>query len=187
MPDPRTDQTLRLTTDRLVLRRFRPSDAPQVRDLCDNWAVAGTLSRVPFPYTLEDAMAWIGGQADRQGEDMAFAVTADGAVVGCAGLHGGADALELGYWIGEPFWGRGYATEAAQALCTFAFDRLDADRLVAGHYHGNEASARVLAKCGFIATGNAAEYSRSRQTRVDLVRVALDRAAWVSARPGDAA
>ena len=187
MPDPRTDQTLRLTTDRLVLRRFRPSDAARVRDLCDNWAVAGTLSRVPFPYTLEDAVAWIGGQADRQDEDFAFAVTVDSEVVGCAGLHGSAGPLELGYWIGEPFWGRGYATEAARALCAFAFERLAADRVVAGYYHGNDASARVLAKCGFIATGNATEYSLSRQNRVDLVRVALDRAAWDSARPGDAA
>ncbi len=69
---------------------------------------------------------------------------------GCCGLHLRESGLfELGYWLGRPFWGHGYATEAARKLAGFAFSRLKATQLTAGYFHDNPASGRVLEKVGF--------------------------------------
>ncbi len=178
---------IRLETERLVLRRFRPSDAPAVRRLCDNWAIASMTSRLPHPYPLDGAVQWIGGQDADFHRERPFAVTLDGELIGSVGLVGEAESFELGYWIGEPWWGRGFATEAARAMCSFAFERLDAEQVTAGHFVINDASGRVLAKCGFRYTGQDKEYSLARDAEVDCKRMVLSREDWQAASAGSAA
>src|SRR5580692_5683696 len=87
----------RIDTDRLLLRSPTTADAEPIAALMENWNVASWLVRVPFPYRVEHAAAWI--ETD-------------------------ARAGTRGYWLGEPFWGLGYATEAAKAVIGFAFDIL---------------------------------------------------------------
>src|SRR5690606_28660374 len=140
-----------LRTDRLVLRLPALEDAVPLQALCCNWEVVRMTSRVPHPYTLDHARSWIAGRAASwaAGRAYAFALTCDGIVIGVAGIESKDGEHEIGYWIGQPWWGRGLATEAVGRLCRFGFDDLGLERLVAGHFDDNPASGRVLAKCGF--------------------------------------
>lgn len=139
-------------TDRLLLRPGWADDAPALHSAIADEAIVRNLAAAPWPYRLADAEAFLA--IDRPAEAPAFLLfrRTHGApqLVGGAGLNrlpGGA--AELGYWIARPYWGLGYATEAAQALVAIARDALRLDRLVAGHFLDNPASARVLEKTGF--------------------------------------
>lgn len=170
---------LELKTERLILRAFRPEDGPRIRELAGVWDVAKMLVSLPHPYPEGVAETWIAthDKGRRAGSDYPFAVTRDGDLVGCVALEkrGGVDMLEIGYWLGLPYWGKGYATEAAQAAVDFAFGWLGADRLRAHHMLENAASARVLRKLGFVAVGQDQSHSRSRGTTVDTIDLILKR------------
>jgi len=110
---------------------------------------------IPHPYTLEMAQQFIAGLADAAalGEAWTYAVTRadDGVLVGCAALHAEPDPRgNVGYWIGRPHWGFGYATAAARAILSMGFAQLEHPTLTALHLAGNPASGRVLAKCGMV-------------------------------------
>ncbi len=143
-----------LETPRLRLRPFRPSDAPDVQRLAGARAVASTTLTLPHPYPDGAAEAWIAthGPEWAAGRQVVCAVTtADaGVLLGAVGItrtppHAGG---ELGYWIAEHAWGRGYATEAAAALCAYAFASLGVHRVQARHFLRNPASGRVMRKLG---------------------------------------
>ena len=144
---------LELKTERLVLRPMEPGDADAVYALANNWKVARMLGRMPFPYRRQDAVDFIGRVTANDGTDgnHVFAVTIGGALVGACGIHLRDEhgLFEIGYWLGEPFWGKGYATEAAHRLVRFAFEEMDVERLLAGHFLDNPASGHVLEKAGF--------------------------------------
>jgi ribosomal-protein-alanine N-acetyltransferase len=143
-----------LETERLRLRPFSPSDAGSVQALAGAREVAATTLNVPHPYENGMAEAWIqthapGYEADEQ---TTFAVTLKQTeeLVGAIGLainrpHARA---ELGYWVGLPFWNRGYATEAARAVLRFGFEELELNRIFAQHLVRNPASGRVMQKVG---------------------------------------
>ena len=152
-----------LETDRLLLRELLIGDAPAVQRLAADERIARTTF-VPHPY--EDGMAeeWIRSQARdyRDGKLVNFAVvnTAEGELVGSIGLvlqtvHRRA---ELGYWIGVPYWGRGYCTEAARAVVGWGFRELDLHRITAPHFGSNPASGRVLEKIGMRKEGHLREH-----------------------------
>lgn len=104
-----------------------------------------------------------------------------GAFIGCAGLHGRPQGLELGYWIGRPYWGRGYATEAAHALVDLAFRASAIERLHVSCRVINSASRRVIHKCGFQYAGQGMLESLAAG-RVPVERYVLDRRTWASLR-----
>ena len=110
-----------VATARLILRLPSPEDAEPLVALANNPAVSSMLSSMPHPYRQEDAMAFL-LKAQSPGRRV-WAVTraSDGAFLGCAGYSPFEDILEIGYWIGEPHWGQGYATEAAHAVVDQAF------------------------------------------------------------------
>lgn len=143
-----------LTTDRLVLRPFSPDDAPRVQLLAGEWEIASVTANIPHPY--EDGMAetWIRGhpEAFGAGTSASFAVTLkkDGLLIGAMGLHFSArnHAAEIGYWIGLPYWGQGYCTEAAQAVLKYGFEERGLNRIQARHITENPASGRVMQKIG---------------------------------------
>ena len=166
-----------LETDRLVLRAPAAADAAPIQAMCDNWDVVRMTTRMPHPYTLDDARGWIGGRGDRwaDGREYTFALVFDGALVGVAGVDLKEGAYEIGYWIGEPWWGRGLATEAVGRLVRFGFDELGLDRLMAAHFADNPASGRVLAKCGFRYTGEGMFYSVARGGNTRALRMELTR------------
>jgi len=123
-----------------------------------DYDVARMTSRVPHPYGESDAEAFIAsGEANR----FVIERKGDGLFMGMAGIHAD-DGYEFGYWLGRPFWGFGYATEAAHCLVTYAFTALDADQLHAGWFYDNPASGHVLAKLGARHNGSAMRDCRAR-------------------------
>ena len=171
-----------LTTERLTLTRpLRAADISSFLPLIGDFAVVKNLSRVPHPYTEDDACAFVVWAAKgwRTGEDCTFAITAraGGAYLGTCGVHPGR-GYEFGYWLGKPFWGRGYATEAGRRLVAFGFDGLKAECLIAKWFHDNPASGRVLVKLGLTASGDEYCPCLARGGDVLAHRMALDRAAY---------
>ena len=147
---------LEIGTERLVLRPYRLSDAVRLVDLISDPCVTRMLSRVPYPYDLQDATAFIGGLLDAPGKPARnFAVThREFGLIGGLGLHFAEDPWpELGYWLGRTFWGRGFATEAATAAVHWAESSWKGRAILSGHFADNPASARVLEKIGFLYTG----------------------------------
>ena len=151
--------TLRST--RLLLRPLDRQDAPAVQTLAGAAAVADTTLRIPHPYPDGAAEAWIATLTPEweSGAGATFAVTdlELGSLVGVVGLtfsDQGATA-ELGYWIGQPYWNRGYATEAAQALVDWSMVALRLHRIEARHFVRNPASGRVLQKLAMTCEGGA--------------------------------
>ena len=145
-----------INTGRLTLRGPQEPDIAPVARLAADYAICSMTTRMPFPYGEADARAFVRltmGQ-DRQ-RDNAFVIEhPEEGVVGCIGFHqpeGGS--LEMGYWIGRPFWGRGYATEAARAALAWSRDHWRRKMVTAGHFADNPASAQVLIKAGFLYTG----------------------------------
>ena len=115
-----------LVTNRLTLRSPRESDIAALMELADNRHVAQMLARMPHPYGEAEARAFIAMSAlKRPGASYALTLSETGAFIGCAGLNVKDRGLELGYWIGEPYWKRGFATEAAHALVDLAFRATD--------------------------------------------------------------
>ena len=154
-----------LKTERLLLRPFGAEDATAVQVHCGNWNVARMLTRVAHPYSRELATSWIESHyaAWRSGEEVTFCIDFKGEPIGAISLRRvRSDVYQLGYWFGEPWWGRGFATEAARRTVRFAFEELGADKLVAGHFMDNPASGQVLEKCGFRYVGDGVEHSAAR-------------------------
>ena len=171
----------RIDTDRLVLRCPIASDAARISVLLGNWNVAHWVVREPFPFWPEHAAAWIARSADERASGIGwpFLITLrDGdTMLGSMDLsiEGDASTGALGYWLGEDYWGQGYATEAAIAMIGFAFDILQLKEVTANALPDNQRSIRVLEKAGFRHVGQQAEDTVERG-RVDTELFTIKRA-----------
>jgi RimJ/RimL family protein N-acetyltransferase len=165
-------------TARLHLRPPEATDVPVFTPLIGDYRVSKNLSRVPHPYSEEDGQNWVLDIAakHRSGEDYSFAITrkSDGVFIGVCGVHPSRQ-FEIGYWLGELYWGMGYATEAAHRVVRFAFEELGTPTVIAGHMTDNPASGRVLEKLGFVASHDEPYPSLSRGTVVPAHRFVLTR------------
>ncbi|MEQ9519581.1 MAG: GNAT family N-acetyltransferase [Parvibaculum sp.] len=173
--------TLALAGNKLRLRPFSAEDAPRVAELLNNWNVASMLARVPFPYTQEGAVTWIATHNERReaGTDWPFAIETKNGLVGTIGIHqSGSDTMELGYWIGEPYWGKGITSEAARVLINFSFDILNLETLASNHYADNPASGRILTKSGFEKTGEGIRPCLARDKDLPSIEYHLTRERW---------
>jgi RimJ/RimL family protein N-acetyltransferase len=171
-----------LTTERLVLRKPRENDVAALSVLANNRHVAEMLARMPHPYGEAEARTFVAmDQTRRIGAVYALTLAGTGTFIGCAGLNATDRGLELGYWIGEPHWKRGYATEAAHALVDLAFQTTTASVLHASCRVINPASRRVIHKCGFQYAGQGMMYSLVAG-QVPIERYRLDRKTWASLR-----
>lgn len=154
-----------LHTQRLLLRAFDLCDAPEVNRLASNYNVAKTTLNIPHPYSVEMATFWIGEHAKwrDEGSKVVFALEllASNQLVGTVGLHDitGSEA-EMGYWIGEPYWGQGYCTEAVKALFQFAFEQLGINKIRAEHLSANPASGKVMINAGMTHMGSTQSLDR---------------------------
>jgi [ribosomal protein S5]-alanine N-acetyltransferase len=147
------------TTDRLILRRMAATDIARVVMLCDDIRVAGNLSRMPHPYTQDHAHDWLARQNEMwsQTRDRVWVITLpDIGVIGTIGLHresrlsvDGQETWEVGYWLGVPYWGYGYATEAGRAVLAELDAALGPQEVTAGYALNNPNSGHVLEKIGF--------------------------------------
>lgn len=176
-----------LQTDRLVLRPLRKDDADGFVALIDNWNVAKTVARIPHPYTWADFDAFLERQATKPSgtREPGFAIELkDGPAhaVGMIGIHkepdDDASTARLGYWIGEPFWGKGLVSEGVPVVLAHAFEDLGFDTIFAGHATLNPASGRILEKCGFTVIGEGAAWSIANKADLPSKFLRLLREEW---------
>ena len=152
-------------TDRLLLRPGWAEDAPALARAIADEQIVRNLATAPWPYALKDAEAFLASPRDPVMPSFLITERTAGAprIVGSCGLgRRPSGAVEMGYWIARPYWGQGFATEAAHALIDIA-RTLKLPRLEASHFVDNPASGRVLEKLGFVPTGlSATRYSCAR-------------------------
>ena len=152
-------------TERLLLRPGWAEDAPALARAIADEQVVRNLATAPWPFALEDAEAFLAAPRDPAMPSFLITERTDGEphIVGACGLgRRPSGAVEMGYWIGRQFWGKGFATEAGRAMIEIA-QALKLPRLEASHFLDNPASGRVLEKLGFLPTGlSAARYSCAR-------------------------
>jgi RimJ/RimL family protein N-acetyltransferase len=170
-----------LETKRLALRAPRLKDAKTVAMLANDRRIAENTARIPHPYKLSDAEGFI-ALANKSGSETVFLITLrDGTIAGACGLMSGeGDIPELGYWLGVPHWGKGYATEAVHAVIDYAFSDLEYESLQAGARVTNPVSRRVLEKCGFQWTGVGLYRISAIKSSAPIDRFRLERGIWHS-------
>ncbi|HVZ50750.1 MAG TPA: GNAT family N-acetyltransferase [Pseudolabrys sp.] len=167
-----------LETQRLVLRAPRLEDAKVVAALANDRRIAENTARIPHPYKMTDAEHFISA-ANKPGGEAVFLITLrDETIIGACGIVNQEQPGELGYWLGVPYWGKGFATEALHAVIDYAFTDLGHDALQAGARVTNPASRRVLEKCGFQWTGVGLYRIRAINSSAPIDRFRLERRVW---------
>ena len=167
-----------LETKRLTLRAPTLKDAKAVAVLANDRRIAENTARIPHPYKLTDAENFIAGANKADGETV-FLIVRNGMIMGACGVAvADPNAPELGYWLGVPYWGQGFATEALHAVIDFAFNEFEHTALHAGARVTNPASRRVLEKCGFQWTGVGLYRINAIKSSAPIDRFRLERGIW---------
>jgi len=185
-PDLTRDDVFRLETRRLWLRWPRQADAPAILRLAGEKAVAEMTSRIAHPLSeaAVDDFILRTRRENAEGAGLTMAITPrakPNALIGVVGIAGEAGGLPtLGYWLGIPYWGQGYATEAARAMLDAFFAYTVNPELTASARVINPASRRVLEKCGFAFTGSGLRPFPARGGVLPIYLFRLDRRAWES-------
>lgn len=162
-----------MRSQRLTYRTIEAGDAGRVAALASDWDEARMTSRIPYPYSLLDADLWIASIAT---DEFVRGIEYDGNLIGAVGfVEDERRQAEMGYWIGKPSWGNGFATEAAHALMDYCFSECGIRRLMCGHFIDNAASADVIAKLGFRRIGNGTQWCEARKSEVKTIRYARRR------------
>ncbi len=165
-----------LETERLILRPLTAADAPDIVRFAGEWEVARHTARIPHPYKAADAEAWLAGidAARAEGRELVFAIQGreDRAFRGAIGLTIVRDENEAaaGFWLGRPYWGRGYVTEALERLLRFAFEELGVAQVRAAARPENPASIRVQEKAGMALLGETMEPAPARGGEFPVAR-----------------
>ena len=172
-------------TRRLILRPLRESDAAAIFALFNDWNVMRWLSAPPWPYTRADAENFMRAVLDPADEtaETAFAITLHDRLIGSIGLRRrpasnlqSEAGLNVGYWLGTPYWRHGYMTEALRALVNHVFALSGADAIFCGAFADNRASLRVQEKAGFMPAGETMLFSRPNGRELAHVNTVLTRA-----------
>jgi len=167
-----------LETKRLTLRAPTLKDAKAVAVLANDRRIAENTARIPHPYKLTDAESFIAGANKADGETV-FLIVRGSTIMGACGVAvADPNAPELGYWLGVPYWGQGFATEALHAVIDFAFGEFEHTALHAGARVTNPASRRVLEKCGFQWTGVGLYRINAIRSSAPIDRFRLERGIW---------
>jgi RimJ/RimL family protein N-acetyltransferase len=180
-----------IRTPRLALRPLRADDAEPLFALFNDWQVVRWLSTPPWPYTLDDARSFIDGRLEGEAAERTFAVTLNGALIGCIDarpltpkyVEGAPPGPNLGYWIGRPFWGKGYMTEAARAFLAHLFQSGAGDIVYSGALADNLASLGIQEKLGFARHVEGQHFFRPRNASLPHVFTRLERSRFEALAP----
>lgn len=176
---------MQLSGQRVILRAWKPSDATSLARHANNANVARQLrDRFPHPYTIADARQFIQSVAGAR-PTMLFAMVVEGEAVGGIGFFPGGDverfSAEIGYWLAEPYWGRGITAEAVRLISTYAFEVCNMLRLFALPFADNAQSIRVLEKAGYTREATLRSSSVKHGQVRDQALYALVNEAWKGA------
>jgi RimJ/RimL family protein N-acetyltransferase len=173
-----------LKTDRLTLRPLRADDAPRIEELAGDARVALMTASIPHPYPPGAAEEFIHqiGRDVRSGRSLAWAIVPrdEAGLVGTIAFRiDRANRIgEIGYWIGVPFWGQGYASQAARAAMDHAFETLDLVEVEGCHLATNPASGRVMQKAGMRPAGTIRKALGRWDENTELAVYRLTREQW---------
>lgn len=173
-----------LETQRLILRPFTLADAPDVQRLAGERDIAAVTQNIPHPYKDGMAEQWIAthSSALQNGTGITFAIVLRENDLLCGaiglGINKANNNAELGYWIGKPYWGRGYCTDAARSLLQYGFETFELHRIHSGHFSHNPASGRVMQKIGMKYEGCRRQYVFKWGNYVDLELYGILKSEW---------
>lgn len=172
-------QDIILHTSRLILRPFTLADVVQVTKLCNNYNIYKYTLSMPYPYYDEHFISWIESHDYNHANDIAYHLAMSdkdtNEVYGSVGLthHQHHKHGEVAYWVGEPYWGNGYATEAVQAMIQFAFKEKQFHKVYAMHFASNPASGKVMLKAGMVKEGVLSQHVIKEDKYEDLVQYGI--------------
>jgi len=172
-----------IRTARLVLRPLRADDDARIFELIAHWDILRFLSAPPWPYEREHARTFVNLRTQLEPNVITSVITHDDALVGVIDAAvKPASAVQpqrgyaIGYWLGQPYWGRGFMSEAARAFIAHVFDVTGVDTIYSGAASDNAASLRVQEKLGFVRAGEAMLYIPARRKELPSTNTVLTRA-----------
>lgn len=173
-----------LATPRLKLRPYTEADIAELVPLIGTREVAATTLRIPHPYSEQAAGDFLALTQEPGRIWLAITLRTDGRQIGGIGLRvdDQHQHAELGYWLGVPFWGQGYATEAAREMLRYGFEDLGLHRIFASHFKHNPASGHILTKLGMRSEGCQREHLRKWDEFVDSELYGILRQEWQTSR-----
>ena len=163
-----------LVTRRLTLRRPLAIDAESMAQALSNPKVSRNLAKVPHPYTVDDAIAWIKANTNNP---CVYTIHRE-RLIGVVSIANGPDMPKLGYWLDEGAWGQGFMTEAARAAIAQAFRVFDADAIGSYAIADNDPSLNIMAKLGFEHTGSGTVFNHTRGEGYPTIKTTLDRSVF---------
>ncbi|MBA5777049.1 GNAT family N-acetyltransferase [Stappia sp. F7233] len=170
-----------LKTARLVLRAPDEGDIDRLVELAGDYEVSKMLAVVPHPYERDHAEDWIAHCGEVAGdEERSFAIDDGNGLIGAVSFRRLRESPRIGYWLGRPYWGMGYMSEAAHAALTWLFSVHDVTSVVAEAMRDNPASIAVLRKLGFADDGEGSCDSRARGAALPSLQLRLQRNAFLT-------
>jgi [ribosomal protein S5]-alanine N-acetyltransferase len=172
-----------LESARLLLRKLSENDIDAMLQELNNFAITRNTARVPYPYHRDDALEFLqfANALDEQSCVAGITLkTAPEMLLGVVSYEWNKEKqdAELGYWLSETIWGKGFGTEAARALVQHAFTKPGHTKLVACYHDENLASGRILSKLGFETTGTSSNYSKAQKRDVPITTMQLLKSDW---------
>jgi len=176
-----------IETERLVLRVPRPEDLDRCAELLGDYEVAKMLSRVSHPYDLEEGRMFLARsraawENPAEADDLGFQIDLQGLMIGGVSFKKLRQTPEIGYWLGRPYWGKGYMSEAARAAVAWLFENTDHSMIACEAMTENPASLSVAKKIGFREVGEVGCASLSRGGTVPAIRTELTRTEFQNGR-----
>ena len=161
-----------IKTERLNLKKIEYKDLKNLVNCLNNWNVVKWLSNVPYPYTLKDAEKWLDKSTK---EELALNIYLRNDLIGGITIDKRTSNKipVLGYWLGEQYWGKGYASEACNSLISYFFSNHSGNILYASHMLNNEKSKKILLNLGFQKVSEGKVFSLSKNIEVEDVNYKL--------------
>lgn len=171
----------RIETDRLSLRLPCMADADAITASLQNWEIIRRLSSPPYPFTRQDAVNWLGilAQELSDGSTIGFAIYLEDRHIGVVDVGLKEGIYELGYWLAQDHWGKGYMSEALHALLTHVFGNKGVDLVTSNYFIENPKSGHVLKKAGFTTVGRTEIWSNANGAEMPTNVVRLTRERWM--------
>ena len=180
----------KLSSERLVFSVPEVKDIPLLLEYAKNPVISRNLLTFPYPYHERDAIWWINSanEGHQSGNEFIFAIRdkETESFMGGIGLHldKSNNQAEVGYWLGEPHWGKGYATEGTREMVRFGFETLGLNRITSSHYEYNPASGKVIEKSGLLKEGVRKEHIKKEDGYYDLHIYGLTRSQYEAQKNG---
>ena len=177
-----------IRTARLILRPLRDSDADQLFALISNWQVIRWLAMPPWPYLPDHAREFIAARKVPRPDFITAAIALEDRLIGVIdAVVKPASAVQrergyaIGYWLGQPYWGRGSMSEAARGFVAHVFATISDDVIYSGVFMGNAASLRIQGRLGFTRDGEAMYFSRPNGKEMPHINTLLTRGGFKAA------